>query len=317
MARSIQANCLVLLLALAAVGCAASAPLPPQASALNRAGAEALEHGDLDTAEARLSVALEYSPRFVEALTNLGLVEVQRGNFERARELLERARRINPDVAQPHHALGVLAERQGRVDRASRHYQDALKVDPGFAPARANYARSLFEAGMLEHARSQFLRLVESAPHEPRGFEGLAECLLQLGRTAEADAAVARGLDRHPRSPALRILDARRLLREGSVAVARDALVPLTERAGDYSVAAFAWLAMAESAAGDSRAALRAAERAVELNPNDPLAVYALAAVLTRAQDGRAGLWSSRARALAPRQARVTRGLPRDSAVLR
>jgi tetratricopeptide (TPR) repeat protein len=310
MARSFHSNSLVLLLALAGAGCAAAAPLPPQASALNRAGAEALEQGDLDTAEARLSVALEYSPRFVEALTNLGLVEVQRGNFERARELLERARRINADVAQPHHALGVLAERQARVDRASRHYQDALKVDPGFAPARANYARLLFEAGMLEHARSQFLRLVEAAPHEPRGFEGLAECLLHLGRTSEADAVVARGLDRHARSPALRILDARRLLHEGAVDAAIDALVPLTEGVGDYSVAALAWLALAESAAGDTQAALRAAERAAGLNPADPLAVYALASVLTQTGDPRAARWSSRAEALAPRQARVTRGLP-------
>ncbi|HEY6561243.1 MAG TPA: tetratricopeptide repeat protein [Polyangiaceae bacterium] len=306
---SFPANCLVLLLALAAGGCAATAPLPPQASALNRTGAEALERGDLDTAEARLSVALEYNPRFVEALTNLGLVEAQRGNFERARELLERARRINADIAQPHHALGVLAEREGRADRASRHYQDALKVDPGFAPARANYARLLFEAGQLEHARSQFLRLVEAAPHEPRGYEGLAECLLRLERSSEADGVVERGLARHARSPALHILHARRLLRQDAIHDAIAVLTPLSKTGDDYSVSALAWLALAELARGNARAASAAAERAVSLNPADPLAVYALASVLRTTRDPRAATWSKRAEALAPREVRATRGL--------
>src|ERR1044071_5941388 len=110
-------------------GCSAGAPLPPQAAALNAAGVEALAAGDLETADARLSVALEYSPRFVEALVNLGLVEVERGNFARARLLCERARRLNPDVAQPHHALGILAERERRPDVASKLYYEALRVD--------------------------------------------------------------------------------------------------------------------------------------------------------------------------------------------
>src|SRR4051812_49530539 len=88
-------------IAVSLLGCAGAAPLPPKAIALNRAGAEALAEGDLETADARLSLALEYSPRFVEALVNQGLVELQRGNFDRARELFTRARRLNPDVAQP------------------------------------------------------------------------------------------------------------------------------------------------------------------------------------------------------------------------
>src|SRR5688572_28464098 len=169
--------------------CAGTAPLPPKAVALNRAGAEALEAGDLETADARLSLALEYSPRFVEALVNQGLVELQRGNFDRARDLMTRARRLNPDVAQPHHAQGVLAERQARPDVASRHCYDALAVDPGFGPSRANLARLLFDAGMLEEALVQFKCLIEVTPESPEAHVGLAETLLRLGRMAEAEAA--------------------------------------------------------------------------------------------------------------------------------
>src|SRR5262245_19157524 len=116
------------------LGCTGTAPLPPKAVELNQAGTEALAQGNLETAEARFALALEFHPRFVEALTNLGLVEMQRGNLTRATLLFERARRINSDLAQPHHALGVLAERERRPDVAAGHYRDALRVNPGFGP---------------------------------------------------------------------------------------------------------------------------------------------------------------------------------------
>src|SRR6187551_2994715 len=165
---------------LSLLGCTGVAPLPPRAIALNRAGAEALARGDLETADARLSLALEYSPRFVEALINQGLVELQRGNFERARQLLTRARRLNPDVAQPHHALGVLAERERRPDLASPNYYEALRVDPGFAPSRANLAHLLYNGGLYEDALVQFRRLVEVAPDVIDAHVGLAATLLHL-----------------------------------------------------------------------------------------------------------------------------------------
>src|SRR6187431_3572701 len=166
--------------------CTGTAPLPPKALALNEAGVAALAAGDLETADARFSLALEYNPKFVDALTNQGLVELQRGNFERARQLLLRARRINPDVAQPHHALGVLAERERRPDRASEHYRDALRVDPGFAPARANLAHLLYDGGLYEDALVQFRRLVEVAPDATAAHVGLAATLLHLERVSEA-----------------------------------------------------------------------------------------------------------------------------------
>jgi Flp pilus assembly protein TadD len=82
---------LALALSIWGFACAGSAPLPAKALELNRAGVDALAAGDLETADARFSLALEYNPNFVDALTNQGLVELQRGNFERARQLLTRA----------------------------------------------------------------------------------------------------------------------------------------------------------------------------------------------------------------------------------
>ena len=284
------------LVGLSVLGCAGTAPLPAKAIALNRAGAEALARGDLETADARLSLALEYSPRFVEALVNQGLVELQRGNFERARELITRARRLNADVAQPHHALGVLAERQARPDEASRHYYDALAVDPGFAPARANLARLLFDAGMLEEARVQFKRLSEVAPDSPEAAQGLSETLLRLGRVDEAEAVTRQACERFPDSSELTVLAARSLLRQGHVARAIELLSPLGYGRDDVAASALGWLATAELVRGQPRLAVGAAKRALELEPTSPVATYAMAQALEALGDPAALTWQRRAR---------------------
>lgn len=288
------------LLLLAATACKGAAPLPPKALELNRQGAEALEQGDLETAEARFALALEYNGNFVEALVNQALVEMQRGNFENARRLLKRARRLNPDVAQPYHGLGVLAERERRPDQASEHYAEALKVDPGFAPARANLARLLFNSGMYEHARIQFKRLVEVAPEEPAGYSGLSDTLLQLGREKEANEVLAEGLSRFPDDPALVILMARVYIRAGQPDSAVEILEPLTSQGDDFAVAALGWSATAELARGRTRRAAKLARHAVALDPNDSVAVYALAAALSQLGDPQGPAWVARAKKLAP-----------------
>ncbi|MEB2311866.1 MAG: tetratricopeptide repeat protein [Sorangiineae bacterium] len=280
--------------------CKGAAPLPPKAIELNRAGVEALAEGDLETAEARFELALEYNPHFVEALVNQGLVELERGNFDRARQLLHRAERLNPDVAQPYHGLGVLAEREHRPDLAAERYREALRVDPGFSPARLNLARLLFDAGMLDRARLEFKRLVEVAPDEPAGYAGLAEALLRLGRVPEAEQAGREGVARFPADAHLIILSARSELRHGRTQRAVELLTPLAVGRDGVAAEALAWLATAELSAQRLRHAAGAAKRALELSPEEPVAVYALALALHGLGDAHAREWLLRARALSP-----------------
>jgi len=282
------------------VGCTAGVPLPPRAAALNNAGIEALARGDLETADARFSVALEYSPRFVDALVNLGIVEMERGNFTRSRKLLERARRINPDVAQPHHALGVLEERERRPDRASERYYEALRVDPGFAPARSNLARLLFAFGSVEEALVQYQRLVEVAPDDPLAFAGLAETLVRLARVRESDAVLARAVERFRDAPELVLLDARRQLRNGDAVAALGVLAPLTHRHDELGAAALAWTGAAELARDELEAAIAAARQAILLDPESSVATYVLAVGLAARGSPDAIPWLERARKNTP-----------------
>ncbi len=293
------------------LGCHRSVPLPPQALELNRSGVDALTQGNLEAADTRFSLALEYSPRFVEALTNLGLVEVQRGNFERAEELLDRARDVNPDVAQPHHGLGVLAERRGQPEQAMDHYRDALEVDPGFAPARANLGRLYFKDNQLEQARIEFSKLVEAAPLDPLGHSGLIESLLRLGRIDEADKLLDRARQELPESGELEILACRRLLRRGNTTEAAGRLARLAIRRDDLGVRALGWLATAELARGRPSHAVKTARRALALNRDDPVAVYALAMALGELGDPEATAWLERALSSDPTNPELRRELGR------
>jgi tetratricopeptide (TPR) repeat protein len=296
----VAALCLLVTLA-SSLACTGTAPLAPQAIALNQAGTEALARGNLETAEARFALALEFHPRFVEALTNLGTVEMQRGNLTRAKLLFERARRINADLAQPHHALGVVAERQRRPDVASEHYRDALRVNPGFGPSRANLGRMLFAAGRYDEAREQFARLIEVEPASLAGRTGLAETLLQLGRAGDSDAVLDRARADFGEAPEIVVLEARRRLRRGDIIDAETMLLPLTSGHDDTARAAWSWLAAARLARADPHGALDAAEKALGFDRNDAVATFVVAMTLADANDPRAGAWALRARGLAPR----------------
>jgi Tfp pilus assembly protein PilF len=258
------------------LGCGNSAMLPRKALELNALGAQALAAGNLASAEAGLSVAIEYSPRFVEAWVNLGYVELARGGFEQARRDFLRARELNQDIPAPHHALGVLAEAEGKGELAESFYRAALKVDPGFAPARANLGRRLFARGQFENAREQFERLVAVAPGEVRGWAGEVECLLALGREADAAATLARARAKVGDAPGLMLLEARRQLAAADWDEAEATLAPLTgQRDRGSAGAAWAWIAVARVGKGDREGAEAASQAALAIRRDDPVALYA------------------------------------------
>jgi Tfp pilus assembly protein PilF len=257
--------------------CAHPAQLPAKAIELNREGAAAMAAGDLERAEARVALALEYNPRFTESWVNLGLIEMNRGNFERANRDFIKARDLNPDLPAPNHALGLLADRQGRGPDAEKSYRAALKVDPGFAPARINLSRLLFARGAFEEAREQFLRVTEVAPEFVEGWAGLGETLLRLERTEDARQLLARARATLGPQPALELLEARLLLRRNAFAQAAERLEPLSRNPDRAQAsAALSWLAIARLGKGDAGGATEAAERAVSIDADNGIARYAL-----------------------------------------
>jgi len=282
-AKSATVTSIAAAILLVLAGCTVAVPLPPKALELNRLGAAALGAGDLATAEARLALAIEYSPKFTEAWVNLGLLELRRGDLAQARKDLTHARTLNPDLPTPHHALGLLDEQTSRPKQAEANYRAALAVNPGFAPARANLGRMLFASGLYDEAREQFLRLTEVAPDALEGWLGLVESFVRLGRERDADIATGRARARFGNRPDIVMLVARQLLRRGAFEEAEGTLAPLTAAADPArSATAWAWVAVARLGLGRPDAAEVAAREALAANAAEPVAQFVLAQIASR-----------------------------------
>ncbi|HJL45058.1 MAG TPA: tetratricopeptide repeat protein, partial [Polyangiaceae bacterium LLY-WYZ-15_(1-7)] len=168
-------------LSLLAAACGPStAALPPPATAHNAAGVRHLGAGDLDAAEARFRIALEYHPRFVEARANLGAVALERGELAEAERHLRLAVHLDPEFDEAWANLGVLHARRGELEAAAEALETALAIDPGLTDARRNLGDVWIRLGRFAEARAQLMRLVElhAAPSAPwaRASALLAYC---------------------------------------------------------------------------------------------------------------------------------------------
>ena len=126
-------------------------------------------------------------------------------------------------------------------------------------------ARLLFAAGLYEHSREQFKRLVEVAPEDPSGYAGLSQSLLKLNRDREAREIATAGRALFPDNGPLIVVTAQCLIARGDYAAARRLLAPLCRERSDLAVAALGWTATAALAEGRRTLAVRSARRALNL----------------------------------------------------
>jgi len=285
-----------------ALGCATSGALPPQAVAHNRAGAERLEVGRLDDAEARFRLALEFHPGFAEPHANLGLVMLERGDLGEAEHCFRAAIRIDPDFDEAWANLGVVLLRMDRVDDATRAFEEALAIDPGHVGARQNLADVWMMRGDHGQARAHLMRLVQlverpGSPAWARANGMLAYAELRLGRSEAARARAETVLARKDREPIARTVRGILHAEGGDVAAAR---VDLEAAASDPLVGWDARLRLAalDVATGRLEAA-RGRIRRLEREQQRAPAVALLRAHLALAAGDRRGARAHARRALA------------------
>jgi len=274
--RSIGGMRLVAVLCLLVAACSPRGAIHPNAVELNKNGAYALAQGDLETAQARLSLAVEYHPNFVEAWINLGLLELARGDVAMAETRFKRALAIDRDAAGARVGLGVIAERRGDQALAEKEYRAALAIDPGLPEPRANLGRILAERGALDEARDHLRRLIEVQSDDPAGWVALCEVLWRMGRDAEASQLVSEAHAHLGDRPEVELLFARRDLRAGDLDEAIARLGPLSKQPGALGRAAGGWLAATLLEKGDIDGARAAAKAVLARDPEDALAKHVL-----------------------------------------
>lgn len=274
---------LLLLILLASQGCGA-AGVPRQALEHNQAGAELLAEGELERAEARFRLALEFQPGFAEARMNLGLVALERHRPAEAEAHFRGAIGMREDFGEAWGNLGVALEQLERPSDAQHAYESALSIHPGLVFARRNLSWLLAREGRYTQARAHLLRLREQDPQDADAGGLLAWCELRLDRADAAAEAAAAALAVDPQARSARLVQGLLLARAGDLVGALEVLEPLQAddllgREATIRVAAI------QTLDGQSETALREMERLLRTRPDD--AAARLVAASAASQVGR------------------------------
>ena len=190
-----------------------------------------------------------------EAYAN-GLVICQR--MEEAVAVLTAWQEAYPADPQANYARGLIYDHQGRSEEAELEYRAALKKAPTHHASQFALGRLLLSRNMIDEALEMFTRC-ESMPHNAAARINRSRCLRGLGRTEEA-LKILKEVVREPQSEILASYQ--------SVGEVPETLTAQFE------------LGTLESALEHHAEALPLLQEAVDFDPNDLKARYALAVAL-------------------------------------
>src|SRR5262245_48147945 len=89
-------------------GCVTAPPVHPRALVCNELCAMALGQGDLNRAEVRCDLGLQFAPQYADLWVNKGLIALRRGQTDVAKDLFIKALRYNSEQAQAYNNLGYI-----------------------------------------------------------------------------------------------------------------------------------------------------------------------------------------------------------------
>ena len=211
---------------------------------LQRAG-QALQAGDLATAERSCRAALKAAPNHPGALHLLGLTGVRAGHAETGIDLMRKAVAIAPGYAEALTNLGRALADRGSLDEAERAFRQALAARPRHWPAESGLAGAMKAAGRVSEAQDLLAAAAEAhADNATPPFE-LANLRQEQGDFAGAIEAYGEALARSPTLNAARSNRAAARLKAGDAAAAlEDAEAYLASGAKSANVVAYRVLAL-------------------------------------------------------------------------
>jgi len=253
-----------------------------------------------------LRLVLDSNPRMLDAWEMLGTALLESGRTREAVEAFDAAIRIAPARAESHLSLARIHGLAGRIPVAIRHAEIAARTEPG--RAHELLAQLLMDVGDEQRAAEHAARSLEADPERPmshfllgliaqrreRWSEALAayeradaakrlraravlrnlylnmgDCLLQLGRDDEAEAAFQREIGQIPGSVPARGRLARLYRSQGRQRDARRVIAGLVDAVPRPDAETY-WRVVRMLEAIEDRAGAREwARRAGQLFPGD------------------------------------------------
>ncbi|MDJ0523340.1 MAG: tetratricopeptide repeat protein [Planctomycetota bacterium] len=196
---------LPLLLALLAAPVAEAAPgnMPPRA----RAAYQALQRGDLETAQKESAEAVRQSEKSSPAWMVRGFVLSRSGDKPGAEAAYRQAIVLDPSNPVARNNLGTVLLDQGKPDRALRAFNAALSLHPFYADARNNAGAALEKLGRAAAARRNYRLATVIDPKHAKAYNNLGAAQLRAGDVQAASSSFARAarLDPSFDAPALNL----------------------------------------------------------------------------------------------------------------
>jgi tetratricopeptide (TPR) repeat protein len=162
------------------------AEAPQQAEAQQRLGMVLAVEGRLAEAEAAYRRALALDPEYVAALIGLGEIEAQLGRPEAALLRFETAIEIDPRQAKAHLAQGRVREAMGRTDEALAAYFRSLELDPTATPVILRIASIQLARQQPDQALARLDQALELTPNDPEAHYQRGLAYLTLNHLPEA-----------------------------------------------------------------------------------------------------------------------------------
>ena len=162
-------------------------------------------------AEGHALKAIQLDPHNEMAHRALSAIKLRLGDVDGASRAALEAIRLDPGDTR---AYNVLADTFAGLDGeenhlvARRYFEKALALDPDNPLAHHRFAVLLQNEGDLEEAVRHADRAIALRPASEFTYVTAADSLLWMGRTAEAEARIARGLKEVPGSSVLKSLNA-------------------------------------------------------------------------------------------------------------
>ena len=244
-----------------------------------------------------------------------GKAQVRQGDQAAALSSFQHWAQLAPDSALAHFHYGNSLAKSGKKDRARKELERAVQLDPGYLPARVGEVKMLVHDGELEQAKKALEKLKSDFGNRPEveGIEGwyalgtgdyvtaadsfstilktkpgrestvlLSRALWGQGKQDEAIAVLQNWLKGHPRDIAVLLELADTYLAQDNNKAASTRYAEVLELSPNNVQALnnLAWLGRDK----DLKQAIKYAEKAFELAPNDPLVLDTYGMLLI--QDG-------------------------------
>ena len=248
---------------------------PKSAEIADLLGASLIETGDGRGAVAVFEASVKTRPRDARAWLHLSIASEMAGNPKRALEAADQSLALEP-AAAAHGARGRALAGQGQLAAAREAFDAGVRAAPRDAVAHHNFGVFLREQGEIDAALARLREALKLDPALDAAHEALFAALVDGGHNDEALRHGQAFGQSHPGSSAALAMQASAQFALGHM----DEAVNLYARAVAApapEATTFLGYGNALFAAGDAVAATKQFARAVELDPQNARARFALA----------------------------------------